>query len=72
MSDIVIEKGIPLPRRGVAPKYPFAKLEVGDSFFVPGRTTNSFGGIMTAAAKRTGYGFQSRKTDGGIRVWRIS
>jgi hypothetical protein len=37
MSDYKIEKKIPIPaghQHGV-PRYPLAKMEVGDSFFVP-------------------------------------
>ncbi len=70
MTSYVIEKGIPAPSaRG---KYPFAQMEVGDSFFVPDKTTATFGGVLSHARKRTGFGFVMRSENGGLRVWRVS
>jgi hypothetical protein len=71
MSEIKVEKGIPVPQRG---KYPFKKMQVGESFFVPAngeprqvvqnRITNSW---KYCRPKR----FVSHQVDGGVRVWRI-
>lgn len=77
-SDIQIDKGVPIPTKmqlGRRSKYPFDLMEVGDSFFVPGRDGKSFGGTVTAARKRyTDLSFEMRtvKEDGvvGVRVWR--
>jgi TusA-related sulfurtransferase len=67
-----IEKGIPIgPRsRASATKYPFEKMEVGDSFEVE---TNSPTGVATGArqwAERHGMVFTTRRTKKGIRIWR--
>lgn len=72
MTTIVIEKGIPAPAaRG---KYPFAQMEVGDSFFVPGKTSRNF--PLGPYNARLGFGFRARTVtvDGvtGVRIWRVS
>lgn len=77
-TEIQIDKGIPIPTKmqlGRRSKYPFDIMDVGDSFFVPGRDGKSFGGTVTAARKRlTDMAFEMRtvKEDGviGVRVWR--
>lgn len=74
-----IEKGIPIPegcgRWGNA-KYPWERMEVGDSFFVPGRAAADMSGARQNAAKRFGraYGTKNETKDGvrGVRVWRVS
>ena len=80
-QEIIIEKNIPISndgrgRHGV--KYPFAKMEVGDSFQVefvkkkcaPSATSNAY-----LYGKRTKTKWTSRvtKVDGKhfVRVWRI-
>jgi hypothetical protein len=81
---IEIENSIPIPatkrpgagRRGT---YPFAALEVGQSFFVPNqpgktnrRLRTAIGGLAQYITKKTGYRFTSRTVEGGIRVWRVA
>lgn len=71
-----IEKGIPAPdmrsvRKKLA-KYPFAKMKVGDSFFVPeGKLTR----ISTSMAYFHNHNKPKRVTartiEGGVRIWRI-
>jgi len=39
--------------------YPFKILEINDSFFVPGKTSRSFSGIINNARKKTGRTFSS-------------
>lgn len=75
---IQIDKNIPIPPRPTLPgrpsKYPFAEMEVGDSFATdkPCRGT-TISGSINFAAKKLGYKFTSRKqADGTIRVWRIA
>lgn len=44
MSEIRLESGVPIPavpRTGRAPRYPFLAMEVGQSFFIPGASTNT-------------------------------
>ena len=72
-----IEKSIPIPdvTLGAPTKYPFTKMEVGDSSF--------FGGAPIGpkckpyiAAKSRGYAsgkkFTGRTVDGGVRIWRVA
>lgn len=78
LGTIEIEDGIPIPRAFAGSnKFPFAKLEVGQSFFVPaGEQRQSFSSVVrynkTLAPKR----FTCRKWDqdgvAGFRVWRIA
>ena len=75
MSDeFKIEKDIPLPDRigsGRARKYPFSRMEVGDSFFAP-VAGNRIHSAVSQFSKRTGMKFTVKKVDGGCRVWRLS
>ena len=71
-GEIAIDDGIPVPedRRsaGRTERYPFSKLKVGQSFFVPGIKTIG----LTAVKKRTGFAFVLRQVEGGVRVWRTA
>lgn len=84
MSDAPqIESGIPLPpyntKRERKSKYPFARMNVGDSFFVP-TTNETFDNIRHAVyaaachyAKRNGGGrYKTRAVPGGLRIWRVA
>ncbi len=71
-----IDKKIPLPdhyKTGKVSKYPFPEMKVGDSFFVPGKST----AVKAAAfnwSKRNKEGkwkFCSSARDGGMRIWRL-
>lgn len=73
-----IEKNIPLPAHGGKANYPFAKMEIGDSFFercsgeqrakVHARLS-----VAATAAKRHGKGtFTTRLVADGVRVFRIA
>ena len=68
MSNFIIEKNIPYERRAGKTKYPFQKMEVGDSFV--GQNVNS----VTAACrfgKDNNMEFRSaRLQDGSFRIWR--
>lgn len=74
MSMIDIEKGVPMPNflGGTGYRYPWSKMEVGDSFFVTDRTSTSVSGSATAAAKRGHGKFRCRTVEGGVRVWRVA
>lgn len=67
-----IDKGIPIPPRSCASKYPWADMKVGDSFFVPGNKTRCE--AVQAAAKyrsqRTAEKYVTRTKPNGVRVWR--
>lgn len=80
--QIEVSSNIPLPdftkRRRKAGKYPFASMNVGDSFFAPGKNS----GCMSANARM--WGLRNNRTikvtcrtvteNGvkGVRVWRIA
>ena len=68
-----IEKGVPMPRNGAGgrTKYPWDKMEVGDSFFVPG-TRNRGVNPGAASLRLSPKKFAMRKVDGGTRIWRIA
>ena len=80
---ITIEKNIPItpknPKFWRKPqlKYPFAQMEVGDSFFVEcdkddARNMQVNLGVMGRREnKSTGKKFTTRQSEGGVRVWRI-
>lgn len=72
-----IEKDVPPPPTPTGELiYPFAEMEVGDSFFAPGKKQKAVSQSARKYGKRTGTRFSSRTTveDGvqGVRVWRIS
>ncbi len=84
--DFVIEKGVYIPEKispfsqrvPVESKYPFAQMEVGDSFAVPGPDKKMIGNLGGARAayqkKNPGVKFTTRslKAEGILRIWRIS
>jgi len=76
-SEFEIESGIPIPeRKKRQSKYPFSRLEVGDSFFVPGKTAVKFAGTAYLTSKKAGVRCRvwDDEKDGvtGVRVGRIA
>ena len=77
---ITIEKNVPIPPRGGRkarpPKYPFADMVVGDSFFVEAdqeqapKKSASIGLSWRKHANIEGAKFTTRIVDGGVRCWR--
>jgi hypothetical protein len=76
VSEIKIDKGIPIApntsgRRAI---YPWAEMQIGDSFFVPGKTTRQFAGHFSRAKARYSMNFVVRVVTEnevtGVRVWR--
>ena len=70
-----IEKDVSMPKmpggKGGPRKYPWVEMEIGDSFFVSGKTA----AIFSAHAVRAGITYRRKfscRTDGerGVRVWR--
>ena len=76
-STIPVESGIPIPERARTRHsiYPWATMQDGDSFFLPGKPAKSF--VSTAAAAGKRHGFKARVADAqeggvsGCRVWRV-
>ncbi len=68
-----IDKDVPLPvPAGRTAKYPWAQMQVGDSFFIPGMTMKNFGGTAYTAGKKLGHKYVVRAQDDGLRVWRTA
>ncbi len=70
-----IEKNIPLPPGGSgSPKGSFSSvlrlMGVGDSVLVPARIAHP-ASIAKYVSLGTGYKFTTRKTEQGMRIWRI-
>lgn len=73
-----IEKNVPVPPgAGRVGRYPWAEMEVGDSFFVQAihgkraQSTIGTAGLSWAARNHPDRKFTVRKVDGGYRCWRI-
>lgn len=79
-----IEKGVEMPAAvnsgGRKAKYPWAKMEIGDSFFVPANgcsmrnVQDRFASAAAQWAKRHGSKFATRQVkepEPGVRVWRV-
>lgn len=69
-----IERGIPMPNNSKgARKFPFAEMEVGDSFAAPSDKITSARQSAVAFGKYHGIKFSCRKQeDGSIRIWRVA
>ena len=70
-----IEKDIPLPpRKSRVSAYPFAEMNVGDSFVVPptenAPALTTLRNAAAQAKKKLGFKFVVAETYDGIRVWR--
>jgi hypothetical protein len=69
-----IEKNVPLPAKNKKTKWPFSKMEVGDSVVVEGKSaTSSCPGYSAAAAIGAwkGWSFSGRAIgDNKVRIWR--
>ena len=85
IDDFKIEKNIPVPeknrigRKRKPHKYPYANMEVGDSFLVPfeeGKDHTKLYVSMWGGANHFGKNFGGkflvRKVEDGIRVWRMA
>lgn len=78
MSTLKIEANIPIPppvaRNNRNRKYPLNHFQIGDSFFVPGKS-GMRSTYLLAAAKRLGIVISTRRLSeagvDGTRVWRI-
>ena len=78
MNEYEIEKDIELPTTNAKgkSKYPWSKLKIGESFFIPDADLRAYGqrGLSSCAVhqnKRTGSTFTVRMVESGLRIWRI-
>lgn len=79
MKRIEIEHDVPLPETRGRPKppaqnrYPFSRLEVGESFVFPPATTRNMAFVSaTREGKRLGRKFTVRQMAGKLRCWRTT
>jgi len=70
-NSIKIEKGVPVPDRRGNNKYPWADMEVGDSFFVVTDKIANFKRNVYAK-NRNGKEFTACAEGDGCRVWRTA
>lgn len=76
-----VDKGISMERKREAfARFPFNKMKIGDSFFVPKEDQNPEGVAASVYSAANSYNrthgtklrMSTRKVEGGIRVWRIT
>jgi hypothetical protein len=70
MISLDVEKGIPLPAE--RKRYPYASMDVGDSFIVYGGKMQVVCNANYRAFKKLGFKFIARCEPEGVRVWRIN
>ena len=69
---LVIEKGVPAPKKRQTHAWPLESMEVGDSFVVPNKHRISVQAAISTFKKNTGAVFTCRKIDDdSCRVWRL-
>lgn len=80
VPTVTIEKGIPIPIAPEPIEFPFADMEVGDSFYVPcatervsmqGRLRARFRYWLMKQCPRPNVRITTHRVDGGLRCWRI-
>jgi len=69
MINLEVEKSIPLPEG--KKRYPYASMDIGDSFFVDAGKLQVVCNANYRASKRLGMQFIARKEVDGVRVWRV-
>ena len=70
MINLEVEKSVPLPEG--KKRYPYASMDIGDSFFVGDGKLQVVCNANYRASKRLGIQFIARKEPEGVRVWRVS
>ena len=71
MSPYQIEHNVPMPSRR-AGRYPFPNMGIGDSFTVPVEMEKQARAAATYfSRKNPEYRFTGKKTETGLRIWRI-
>lgn len=81
---LTVQKGVPLPKVDRAPKnarrkYPVATMEVGDMFFLPGKSTRAVSAYISRITKDLKGKFSARHCwmipvgmRGNERVWELA
>lgn len=74
----VIDKTVPMPilaKRGPGrtPLYPFALMEIGDSFeAIGGNAEKARYAVVKWKARFPGWQYTAQKTPNGLRIWRTA
>jgi hypothetical protein len=82
MSEIKIDADVPVPTKrggGRIAKYPFNRLELHESFFIPKMKSSAMDGTLSYWRKKLGWKFKvefrteivSGKEIPGVRIWRV-
>ena len=77
-SDIPIPLGSPdlgvkpSPMGGRPEMYPWSKMKVGDSMFIPNRKGSVVSTMASYRKRHHGERHTVRTVEGGVRVWRIA
>lgn len=71
-DDVKIERGIPVPSIDARVRWPWKRLEVGDSFLAEGKKMKGFQPYVSRAGTVIGRKFICRSVEGGVRVWRVA
>jgi len=66
-----IDKGVPQPQATGRSKYPWHTMEVGESFFVPGARSKTWGQYRNANQLYAPKRWEARGEKEGLRVWRV-
>jgi len=69
---IKIDKDVPFPATKGFRLYPWAEMEIGDSFFLAERTYKSMHVHCSVSGKKHNKKFRCAEVEGGVRVWRIA
>lgn len=68
MNEIKIDKEIPIPVRN---KWPFASMQVGDSFAVSRDIKSRLYSAVYFARKQLGHKFVTKQVGDIVRCWRV-
>jgi len=68
-----IEQGTPIPdaKGGHPEKYPWSKMNIGDSFFIAA-DKKRINPLVPPKLRGAGFKISIRKVEGGLRVWRVA
>ena len=71
---MIIEKNVPMPatRQGRRTRYPFGKMEIGDSILVESVPRKAIQSAASYFGRRRKWQFITKKEGDGARVWRIA
>ena len=77
--EFTIEKNVSMPKRKGTSKYPFASLEIGDSFFIPNFPAGDAAARGQYWVRKLGWHFSARSVEEkhngklvpGVRIWRV-